>query len=271
MQLRLLFVSPEKLCNERFIELLLSLKIRFGFACVDEAHCVSEWSHNFRPSYLRVCDVLRNGLNINCVLALTGSFLWNRINFERSWGCENDTKKIKVLCVLSLFLFFVSQRQLPRKQKDQFAKCWEFRLMESFDVLLSDKTSNWVYRSLLLTGILFTFFNENFFVTNYSHNNCFEYRYSSLIALLQSPQFSSLSSIIIYCMFQKDADNLASFLNLHGFDAASYHAGTLISSLCFVASQFCSIFVTFFSDCLSFCDRKNSEREKTSTRTVHDK
>jgi uncharacterized protein YukJ len=72
-------------------------------------------------------------------------------------------------------------------------------------------------------------------------------------------------------MFQKDADNLASFLNLHGFDAASYHAGTLISSLCFVASQFCSIFVTFFSDCLSFCDRKNSEREKTSTRTVHDK
>ena len=35
----------------------LSQLPQIAFACIDEAHCVSEWSHNFRPSYLRVCKV----------------------------------------------------------------------------------------------------------------------------------------------------------------------------------------------------------------------
>lgn len=32
-----------------------------AFACIDEAHCVSEWSHNFRPCYLRLCKVKDDG------------------------------------------------------------------------------------------------------------------------------------------------------------------------------------------------------------------
>uniref|UniRef100_H3C0F9 ATP-dependent DNA helicase Q4 n=1 Tax=Tetraodon nigroviridis TaxID=99883 RepID=H3C0F9_TETNG len=44
-----------------------------AFACIDEAHCVSEWSHNFRPCYLRLCKVLRDRLGVQCLLGLTAT------------------------------------------------------------------------------------------------------------------------------------------------------------------------------------------------------
>jgi len=43
-----------------------------GFACVDEAHCLSEWSHNFRPTYMAVGSVLRS-LGVDTVLGLTAT------------------------------------------------------------------------------------------------------------------------------------------------------------------------------------------------------
>lgn len=44
-----------------------------AFACIDEAHCLSEWSHNFRPSYLQLRKVLKKKFGINCILALTAT------------------------------------------------------------------------------------------------------------------------------------------------------------------------------------------------------
>ncbi|KAM5211084.1 ATP-dependent DNA helicase Q4 isoform 3-T3 [Hipposideros larvatus] len=44
-----------------------------AFVCIDEAHCLSQWSHNFRPCYLRVCKVLREQLGVRCFLGLTAT------------------------------------------------------------------------------------------------------------------------------------------------------------------------------------------------------
>ena len=51
-KIKLLYVSPERFNNERFRELLLQLDV--ALFAVDEAHCISEWGHNFRPDYLKL-------------------------------------------------------------------------------------------------------------------------------------------------------------------------------------------------------------------------
>src|SRR5436190_8135139 len=68
--LKMLYVSPERLANERFLQTLRSLKI--ALLAVDEVHCVSEWGHNFRPDYLKLAT-LATDLGVGRVLGLTAT------------------------------------------------------------------------------------------------------------------------------------------------------------------------------------------------------
>lgn len=68
--LKLLYVSPERLKNERFVQRLSRLNI--SLLAIDEAHCISEWGHNFRPDYLLLAGLAKE-LRVAHVLALTAT------------------------------------------------------------------------------------------------------------------------------------------------------------------------------------------------------
>ncbi|HEV2811657.1 MAG TPA: RecQ family ATP-dependent DNA helicase [Solirubrobacteraceae bacterium] len=70
----LLLISPERLNNPQFRDAMLPLFIsRVGLLVVDEAHCVSDWGHDFRPDYRRIRDVLAGLADDVAVLCTTAT------------------------------------------------------------------------------------------------------------------------------------------------------------------------------------------------------
>lgn len=67
---RLLYVAPESLTKEENVDFLKSVKI--SFYAVDEAHCISEWGHDFRPEYRRIRPII-NAIGNRPIIALTAT------------------------------------------------------------------------------------------------------------------------------------------------------------------------------------------------------
>ncbi len=81
---KLLYVAPESLTKEDNVEFLKSVKI--SFYAIDEAHCISEWGHDFRPEYRKIRPII-NAIGKAPVIALTATATDKvRIDIKKSLG-----------------------------------------------------------------------------------------------------------------------------------------------------------------------------------------
>lgn len=69
-----LLISPERLANDDFMKNILQpIASKIGLFVIDEAHCISDWGHDFRPDYKRISNILKNIPSNTPILATTAT------------------------------------------------------------------------------------------------------------------------------------------------------------------------------------------------------
>ena len=87
---KLLYVAPESLTKEEYAEFLKT--VRISFYAIDEAHCISEWGHDFRPEYRRIRPII-NEIGNAPVIALTATATDKvRTDIKKSLGIADATE-----------------------------------------------------------------------------------------------------------------------------------------------------------------------------------
>ena len=113
---KIVYVAPERLLAEGFVSVAHRLDI--SLVAVDEAHCISQWGQDFRPSYLRILQ-LRNPLRL--VTGFDRPNLWFEVRHP-------DSKKAELLTLLAL-----------RKGKSGIVYCNTRKRVEEICTLLQEK------------------------------------------------------------------------------------------------------------------------------------
>ncbi|MEH0158221.1 DNA helicase RecQ [Limibacter armeniacum] len=119
-EVKLLYVAPESLTKEENIDLLQSCHL--SFAAIDEAHCISEWGHDFRPEYRRIRSIveqLGDGLPI---IALTATATPKvRADIQKNLSMEDADVFLSSFFRENLY-YEVRPKVNPQKQLIKFIK-----------------------------------------------------------------------------------------------------------------------------------------------------
>ncbi|KAL5054191.1 hypothetical protein RYX36_034873, partial [Vicia faba] len=190
--IKVLFVSPERFLNKEFLS-AISAGSAVSLVVIDEAHCISEWSHNFRPSFMRLrASLLHRSLNVGSVLAMTAT--------------ATTTTLDAIMSALDIPFTNLIQNSHLRDYLRFSASLIKNRQVRCFYFTASDCTP-FNFPSLILLNV------------------CINDRMKDLLVLIKSPPFADVKGIIVYCKFQSETDQISRYLNDNNISAKSYHSG----------------------------------------------
>ncbi|KAI5385224.1 ATP-dependent DNA helicase Q-like 5 isoform X2 [Lathyrus oleraceus] len=173
--IKVLFVSPERFLNKEFLS-AISAGSAVSLVVIDEAHCISEWSHNFRPSFMRLrASLLQRSLNVGSVLAMTATATTTTLD----------------------------------------------SIMSALDIPFINLIQNAHLRDNLRLSV-----------------SLIKNRMKDLLVLIKSPPFTEVKSIIVYCKFQSETDQISRYLNDNNISAKSYHSGIFAKERGYVQELF---------------------------------
>lgn len=118
-EIRLLYVAPESLTKPENVEFLKNVNI--AFVAVDEAHCISEWGHDFRPEYRRIKEIIAQLGNLP-IIALTATATPKvQLDIQKNLNME-DANLFKSSFNRTNLYYEVKQKKHAKQQVIEFLK-----------------------------------------------------------------------------------------------------------------------------------------------------
>lgn len=149
---KIIYVAPERLLNEEFLK--FALHVHISMISIDEAHCISQWGQNFRPSYLKIVEFIKLLPLRPVISAFTATATWEvKEDIQEILQLENPTVLVTGFDRENLY-FEV------RKPKDKYQETLEYIQNHSGEsgiiYCLTRKTVEEVSVALRKEGILVT-------------------------------------------------------------------------------------------------------------------
>jgi ATP-dependent DNA helicase RecQ len=121
-RIQFLYVAPETLLLPWLPDLLSSLDL--GFLAVDEAHCISEWGHEFRPEYRRLAEIRQNHPQAVCMALTATATPTVRRDIRKQLHIDKKQEFVSGFDRPNLFLE-VAEKDAPLDQVIEFVERWQ--------------------------------------------------------------------------------------------------------------------------------------------------
>jgi len=121
-QLDLLYVAPERLLTKTFLARLAKVKV--GLFAVDEAHCVSQWGHDFRPEYVRLGELRESFPDVPMIALTATADIHTRDDIVKRLGMKRAKRYVSSFDRPNI-RYLIAEKRQPLTQVLQFLDDWK--------------------------------------------------------------------------------------------------------------------------------------------------